>query len=67
MAGRRSKDQRRQDDETLEQWLRRRVAEGTGIPIDPRMTLDLYDRMVALEARVAELEARLPDDRPGDS
>ncbi|KIF70975.1 hypothetical protein HY68_24080 [Streptomyces sp. AcH 505] len=67
MAGRRSKDQRRQDDETLEQWLRRRVAEGTGIPIDPRMTLDLYDRMVVLEARVAELEARLPDDRPGDS
>lgn len=67
MAGRRSKDQRRQDDETLEQWLRRRVAEGNGIPIDPRMTLDLYDRMVALEARVAELEARLPDDRPVDS
>ena len=47
----------RQDDETLEQWLRRRVADGNGIPIDPRMTLDLYDRVAVLEARLARLEA----------
>lgn len=67
MAGQRRKDQLRQDGESLEQWLRRRVAEGSGIPIDPRMTLDLYDRMVTLEARVAELEARHPHDPPGGS
>lgn len=48
--------QDRQEGETLEQWLRRRVAEGTGIPMDPRMTLDLYDRLAVLEARVKELE-----------
>jgi hypothetical protein len=56
---RRQKKLRQQPDESLEQWLRRRAADPTnGIPIDPRMTLDLYDRLVRLEARVSELESR---------
>ncbi|XUK64019.1 Transposase [Plantibacter sp. RU18] len=56
---RRTKNAARQDSESLEDWLRRRVAEpGNGIPIDPRMTLDLYDRLAALESRVRDLESR---------
>ena len=47
----------RREDESLEDWLRRRTGEGTGIPIDPRMTLELYDRIAALEKRLGELEA----------
>ncbi|MBB6405923.1 hypothetical protein [Arthrobacter sp. AZCC_0090] len=48
---------RQQPGESLEQWLRRRAANPAhGIPIDPRMTLDLYDRIALLEARVRELE-----------
>ena len=51
------KQLRQQPGEGLEQWLRRYAADpANGLPMDPRMTLDLYDRMVALEARVAELE-----------
>jgi hypothetical protein len=45
-----------QENESLEAWLRRRSSEGTGNPIDPRMTLELYDRVAALEERIRELE-----------
>jgi hypothetical protein len=55
---RRHRKLRRQDGETLEQWLRRRTADpANGIPIDPRMTLDLYDKVASLEARVLQLES----------
>jgi hypothetical protein len=53
------KRQGRQEGESLEHWLRRSAADPeSGIPIDPRMTLELYDRIAALEARLSELEAR---------
>jgi hypothetical protein len=55
-----------QTDESLEEWLRRRTVEGTGIPIDPRMTLELYDRVAALEKRLNELEPNRPS-LPGGS
>jgi hypothetical protein len=59
MGMRQRKRWARQSDEPLEDWLRRRAGEpASGLPIDPRMTLDLYDRIAALEARVQELEAR---------
>src|SRR5262249_40157430 len=39
------KENQRQPEESLEQWLRRRAADPEGgLPIDPRMMLDLYDR-----------------------